>query len=45
MESWWKHGINNIVVHAAAIEVAANDRVKTDKRDAQKMVALLEAGR
>ncbi|WP_250122214.1 IS110 family transposase [Chroococcidiopsis sp. CCMEE 29] len=40
-----KYGIDNIVVHAAAIEVAANDRVKTDKRDAQKMAALLEAGR
>lgn len=40
-----KHGIDNIVVHAASIEVAANDRVKTDKRDAQKMAALLEAGR
>lgn len=40
-----KHGINNIVVHAAAVEVAANDRVKTDKRDAQKLAALLEADR
>lgn len=39
------HGIDNIVVHAASIEVAANDRVKTDKRDAHKMAALLEAGR
>lgn len=40
-----KHGIGSIVVHAASIEVAANDRVKTDKRDADKMAALLEAGR
>lgn len=40
-----KQGIKNIVVHAASIEVAVNDRVKTDKRDAQKMAALLEAGR
>jgi len=40
-----RHGIDNIVVHAASIEIAANDRVKTDKRDAQKMAALLEAGR
>ena len=40
-----RHGIDNIVVHAASIEVAANNRVKTDKRDAQKMAALLEAGR
>lgn len=30
-------GITNIVVHAAAIEVAANNRVKTDKRDARKI--------
>lgn len=40
-----RHGIDNIVVHAASIEIAANNRVKTDKRDAQKMAALLEAGR
>lgn len=40
-----KHGIDNIVVHAASVEVAANDRVKTDRRDAQKMATLLEAGR
>ncbi len=40
-----RHGIDNIVVHAASIEIAANARVKTDKRDAQKMAALLEAGR
>ena len=40
-----KQGINNIVVHAAGIEVAVNNRVKTDKRDAQKLAELLEAGR
>ena len=40
-----KQGINNIVVHAAGIEVAVNNRVKTDKRDAQKLAVLLEAGR
>lgn len=40
-----KHSIHSIVVHAASIEVAANDHVKTDKRDADKMAALLEAGR
>jgi transposase len=28
------HGINNIVVHPAAIEIAARERVKTDRRDA-----------
>ena len=30
------HGINNIVVHPAAIEIAARERVKTDRRDAIK---------
>ncbi len=38
-------GINNIVVHAAGIEVAVNNRVKTDKRDATKLATLLEAKR
>lgn len=48
---FWLHreleaaGISNIVVHAAAIEVAANDRVKTDKRDSLKMARQLAAGR
>jgi transposase len=48
---FWLHreleaaGILNIVVHAASIEVAANDRVKTDKRDSLKMAHQLEAGR
>ena len=40
-----RQGIKNIVVHAAAIEVAANNRVKTDKRDACKIAEQLEAGR
>ena len=40
-----RQGIKSIVVHAAAIEVAANNRVKTDKRDARKIAAQLEAGR
>ena len=40
-----RHGINSIVVHAAAVEVAAHNRVKTDKRDADKLSAQLEAGR
>ena len=31
------HGIHNIVVHPASIEVAARDRVKTDKRDSAKI--------
>ncbi len=40
-----KNGIKNLVIHAAGIEVAVGDRVKTDKRDALKIVAQLEAGR
>jgi transposase len=38
-------GIDNIVVHAAAVEVAAHNRVKTDKRDAKKLASQLEAKR
>ncbi len=38
-------GIDNIVVHAAGIEVAVNNRVKTDKRDATKLATMLEAKR
>lgn len=47
---FWLHraleaaGISNIVVHAASIEVAANDRVKTDKRDSLKMAKQLSHG-
>ncbi len=40
-----QHGINNIVVHPAAIEIAARDRVKTDKRDALKIGAQLASNR
>lgn len=40
-----QHGIDNMVVHAAAVEVAAHNRVKTDKRDAEKLSAQLAAGR
>jgi transposase len=39
------HGIRNLVVNASSIEVAVNDRVKTDKRDALKLSTLLEAKR
>jgi len=48
---FWLHrklqsaGVKNIVVHAASIEVAANDKVKTDKRDSLKMATQLSAGR
>ena len=38
-------GIDSIVVHAAAVEIAAHNRVKTDKRDAAKLSEQLEAGR
>lgn len=38
-------GINNTVVNPSSIEVAANDRVKTDKRDALKIATQLAAGR
>ncbi len=37
-------GIENIVVNAASIEVAANNRVKTDKRDAEKLSHHLSVG-
>lgn len=39
------HDIHNIVVHPASIEVAAHDRVKTDKRDSAKIAEQLAAGR
>lgn len=38
-------GIKNIVVNPASIEVAANDKVKTDKRDCRKIAVQLEADR
>lgn len=40
-----QQGINCIVVHAAAVEISAHNRVKTDKRDAAKLAQQLEAGR
>ncbi len=40
-----QHGINNIVVHPAAIEIAARERVKNDKRDALKIATQLESNR
>lgn len=40
-----KNGIENIVVHAAGMEVASGDKVKTDKRDAVKLAVQLAAGR
>lgn len=40
-----EQGIQNIVVHAASIETSANNKVKTDKRDALKIATQLSAGR
>ena len=40
-----KNGIRNLVIHAAGIEIAVGDRVKTDKRDALKIATQLEANR
>lgn len=39
------HGIKNKIVHAAGIEVAVGDRVKTDKRDSLKLATHLSMGR
>ena len=38
-------GIDNIVINPVSIEVAANNRVKTDQRDALKMAQQLSAHR
>lgn len=40
-----KRGINNIVVHAASVEIGSRDKVKNDKRDALKIAVQLEAQR
>jgi transposase len=37
-------GIHNIVVHAAGIAVSSGDRVKTDRRDSEKLATLLSKG-
>jgi transposase len=37
-------GIRSIVVHAASVAVRTGDRVKTDRRDAQKLAEQLAAG-
>jgi transposase len=48
---FWLHreletaGVSNIVIHAASVEVAANNRVKTAKRDSLKLATQLAAGR
>src|SRR6516164_11694384 len=38
-------GITNLVVNPASVAVAANDRVKTDRRDAKKLAIDLADGR
>lgn len=40
-----KNGITNLVVHAAGIEVAVGDKVKTDKRDSLKIATQLSTKR
>ncbi len=48
---FWLHrflrgnGIDNIVVHAASVEVEAGNRVKTDKRDSLKLAEQLDCNR
>jgi len=38
-------GIDSMVVHAASVEIAERDRVKTDKRDSLKLATQLSEGR
>lgn len=38
-------GIKSRVAHAASIEVSSRDRVKTDKRDSEKIAIQLDSGR
>ncbi len=40
-----ENGIRNRVVHAAGIEIASGDKVKTDKRDSMKLATQLSVGR
>lgn len=40
-----KRGINNIVVHAASVEIGSRDKIKNDKRDSLKIAVQLEAQR
>jgi len=48
---YWLHrflkgnGINNIVIHAASVEVESRNVKKTDKRDSLKLAQQLDAGR
>jgi transposase len=38
-------GVRNIVINAASLQTAANDKVKTDKRDSKKLAEQLQDGR
>jgi len=38
-------GIKNLIVHAASIEIASGNRVKTDKRDSLRIATQLSVGR
>ena len=40
-----KTGITNLVVNPASVAVAANDKVKTERRDAKKLAIALADGR
>lgn len=40
-----ENNVENIVVHAAAIEISSRDRVKTDKRDSTKIAVQLSTNR
>lgn len=40
-----KAGIKNIVINPASLEIAAKDKVKTDKRDSKKLAEQLSMGR
>jgi transposase len=40
-----ENGIKNSVIHAAGIEIAVGDKVKTDKRDSLKLATQLSVGR
>jgi transposase len=38
-------GMNNIVIHPSNLEIASRERVKTDRRDSQKIAVQLSVGR
>jgi transposase len=40
-----KHGIKNHVIHAAGMEIAIGDKVKTDKRNSLKLAIQFLVGR